>query len=440
MKAEAGHPIIRNSTPVRMFDNIGEIVAVAVLPDRRRMATTSKGGMLRLWDLKKGVMVKEMKGRGEAMRDMALSRDGKFIAASDESGYINVWHGDTGRLTQAFKAHSYVCSLDFSPDGATLATGACDCTVKLWSTLTQTWQLQGEQIKCKHEVNCVRYSPSGELLAIATSTNIDIRNTATKQRIIHLSFPSVSLVWTPDGTRLLSGGGATLRGWDSTIWKPVGDIRKGDTRHRWHLAVNCNGTLVASPTTDNHVRIWRLSDRRTIAIFQSDSPYCVTFSMDGKHILAGGKDGKISEWAVPEYAWPEDIVQDQAAHSSSHLCGTNLVQDSDIEAHVFDTDTEVQLEVCDTDGSETKACIPLHKSYTAMRACFLQILSMNTTVHNACITGDLTTAEELLTQEIDSNGGNHRSYANRSVIMARKLDWDHAFDDATKVRCTLVHS
>jgi hypothetical protein len=58
---------------------------------------------------------------------------------------------------------------------------------------------------------------------------------------------------------------------------------------------------------------------------------------------------------------------------------------------------------------------------------------MITTVRNACISGDLTTAEELLAEEIDADGNNYRSYANRSVVMARKLDWDHALDDATKV-------
>jgi hypothetical protein len=61
---------------------------------------------------------------------------------------------------------------------------------------------------------------------------------------------------------------------------------------------------------------------------------------------------------------------------------------------------------------------------------------MNITVRNACINGDLPTAEELLTQEIETNGDNYRSYANRSVVVARKLDWDQAFHDATKVRCT----
>jgi len=58
---------------------------------------------------------------------------------------------------------------------------------------------------------------------------------------------------------------------------------------------------------------------------------------------------------------------------------------------------------------------------------------MKTAVRNACTSGDLPTAEELLTQEIDANGDNYRSYANRSIVMARKLDWDHALHDANKV-------
>jgi len=65
---------------------------------------------------------------------------------------------------------------------------------------------------------------------------------------------------------------------------------------------------------------------------------------------------------------------------------------------------------------------------------------MNMKVRNVCMSGDLPAAEELLAQEINAKGDHYRSYANRSVVMARKLDWDHALDDAIKVRCTdLVH-
>jgi hypothetical protein len=63
------------------------------------------------------------------------------------------------------------------------------------------------------------------------------------------------------------------------------------------------------------------------------------------------------------------------------------------------------------------------------------ILTMNTEPRNACITGDLSTAEELLKQEIQASGvNNHQSYANRSFVRARKRDWDRALQDALEVR------
>jgi WD40 repeat protein len=176
-------------------------------------------------------------------------------------------------------------------------------------------------------MTCVRYSSSGEFLAMANYYNIFIWNPVTKQRIATLpvNASSGSLVWTPDGTRLLSAdlNSTTIREWDSSTWKQVGDIWKGSTSGR--LALNWNATIVASPTVNNCVRLWGLSDWRTIAIFQhSDTPCCITFSMDGKHILAGGKDRKILKWAVPEHAWPEDAIHQVclcpfSIHSLSHL-------------------------------------------------------------------------------------------------------------------------
>jgi hypothetical protein len=62
----------------------------------------------------------------------------------------------------------------------------------------------------------------------------------------------------------------------------------------------------------------------------------------------------------------------------------------------------------------------------------VQILAI-TTARDACINGDLSAAEELLTQEIDVDANNYTSYAHRSFVMARKHNWDHALKDAIKV-------
>jgi hypothetical protein len=65
-----------------------------------------------------------------------------------------------------------------------------------------------------------------------------------------------------------------------------------------------------------------------------------------------------------------------------------------------------------------------------------QILAIDTPARNACIAGDLSTAEKILTQEINANANEYASYANRSFVMARKHQWDHALQDAIKVRYT----
>jgi WD40 repeat protein len=365
MAEEPARHVIQSSTPVREFDNLGEVTAVTVFPDRRRVATNSSDGVLRVWDLTSGVILKELEGFGDATQDIALSPDGQLIASSDENGFVMAWHSETGRaLAPTFRAHTRtIWSMDFSPDGATLATGSSDCTVKLWNTAT--W-LQGQSIGCNGFAHCVRYSPSGKLLAVATNNGIDIRGTVTQDRIARFGAASVSLVWTPDSTRLISGDrdDATIQEWDSLTWKQIGQFWKGHTGHQWRMAMNCDGTVFASPTKHNHIRLWRLSDRQTIAIFHhSDSPRCVTFSMDGKYILAGGNNKKVSKWAVPEHAWPEDASKDQEIqqvcscsfhiYSSSHLFD---VQSQDCDTKAQASDTKSQESDVDDHYFESKVC------------------------------------------------------------------------------------
>lgn len=119
-------------------------MAVAVFPDKRRMVTGSIDKTLRLWDLKKGVMLKKMEGHTGLVSGLAVSRDGQLIASGDIYGSLMAWHGETGKqLTYQNDWYSgeskpswmyksgHILSLDISPDGAVLATGSADKTVKL---------------------------------------------------------------------------------------------------------------------------------------------------------------------------------------------------------------------------------------------------------------------------------------------------------------------
>ncbi|KAG2142871.1 uncharacterized protein EDB93DRAFT_1252134 [Suillus bovinus] len=384
--------------PLRQFPgHKGGVNAVAIFPDKRRMVTGSEDKTLRLWDLKTGVVLKHMEGHRSGVLRLAVSRDGQLISSGGEDGEVIVWHGETGKpLTQPIEAHSKgITSLDFSPDGTVLITGSsCDRMMKLWNT--KTWEQQGNPIQCGRNVNCMRYSPSGEFLAVATYDNVEIYNSSTRERVASFKAHTelaLSLAWTPDGTRLLTGGSsgdATMREWDTTTWKQVGDPWTGHTSQINAIAIHPAGKLVASASGDRHIRLWQLSDGHTITIFkhswtQHSWTQCITFSVDGNRILSGGYDRIISEWAVPH---------------NIHL----------------------------------KACFP-PDSYSTIRTYLVQIISI-TAAHDACIEGDLSTAEALLTQDIDTNPNNHISYAHRSFVLARKRNWYLALRDAIKVRFT----
>jgi len=302
---------ITSTTPLRTFeDHEGGVSAVVVFPDNRQMVTGSKDKMLRLWDLETGIVLKKMEGHSASVWALAVSRDGQIIASGNTNGEIIAWHGETGG--EPIKAHYYagIISVDFSSDGTVLATGSFDYTIQFWCT--KTWQTQGEPIKCGSFVSCVRYSPSGEHLAIATQDNIQIYTPSTREYVVSFGGHSSSLVWTPDGTRLLSVENDTIREWDPLTWQQVGHPWKGHTDRINAISIHPAGTLVASASDDKHVRLWSLLYGRTIAIFQhSSSPRCVTFSVDGKRILSGGDDKKISEWESPKHI----IVPKASFHS-----------------------------------------------------------------------------------------------------------------------------
>jgi WD40 repeat protein len=306
MEEETAQPITIIDAPDRMFENTDTVLAVAVFPDQRHMVTGSADRMLRLWDLDNGTRVsKRMEGHRGLVRAVAVLQDRNLIASADH-GDIIIWDRDTGEsLTPTpINAHAtYIRSLDFSPDGKTLVSGSSDHMTKLWDT--ETWQKRGNPIDCNAEVYSVRYSPSGELLAIATTSDIQIWNPGTRtckatfKDHMHNVYvgTSLPLTWKPDGTGLLSGGcraDPTIREWDlSTPGQQVGDPWKGHEHDINAIAVNSDGTLVASASTDHDVRLWRLWNRKTIAIFRhsSNQVHCVTFTADGKRILSGGDDG-----------------------------------------------------------------------------------------------------------------------------------------------------
>ena len=89
-------------------------------------------GDYRTWHLPDGAMARLGKG---VIDDIAFSPGGQYLAVASGIG-VWIYEVATSRALTLIPTESSVSSVSFSPDGATLASGAWNGTVKLWDVAT----------------------------------------------------------------------------------------------------------------------------------------------------------------------------------------------------------------------------------------------------------------------------------------------------------------
>jgi len=86
------------------------------------------------YEVATGRGVGEWRGHTGTTRSIAVSPDGKMLAAGGDDRSISLVEIPSGRQLAVWEAHgASVTSLAFSPDGRTVVSGSTDGTVKLWN-------------------------------------------------------------------------------------------------------------------------------------------------------------------------------------------------------------------------------------------------------------------------------------------------------------------
>src|SRR5262249_32642338 len=126
---------------------------------------------------------------------------------------VDLWDLATGKCKAKLDQFAaWVSSIDFSPDGTTLATGLYDNTVQLWDV--GTGQRKGKQLKrhTKNNVSAVAFSPCGTTLASGSwDKTVRLWDVATGKRkgapLKGHEGQVRSVVFSPDGSTLASASG-----------------------------------------------------------------------------------------------------------------------------------------------------------------------------------------------------------------------------------------
>jgi cytochrome c len=202
------------------------VVALAVSPDGKTLASASWDHTARLWPLEGG-QPRLIEGHQQNVNGIAFTSDGRALVTAGYDLTLRIWPlaGGAPAITTLPTPLNTVA---VAPDGEIVAAGA-DGKVYL---LSAAGELKGDVEAAQTPVIAVAISRDGKLVAAAGirgSVAVVERATRKLQRtLIGPGLPVWSVAFFPDNRTLLTGGAdRMIRRWDAVTGEPIGTAIMG---------------------------------------------------------------------------------------------------------------------------------------------------------------------------------------------------------------------
>ncbi|KAJ7665893.1 chromatin associated protein [Mycena polygramma] len=220
-----------------------EIYSLDFSRDGRRIVSGSGDRTARIWDMEQGTCIVlavddapagAPEGGDAGVTSVAISPDGRHVAAGSLDTVVRIWDANTGALVERLRGHrDSVYSVVFTPDGRGVVSGSLDKTLKYWD-------VSGLAVGTK--------TPKKEGKEVEKVGQCTMNFTGHKDYVL-------SVAVSHDGQWIVSG--SKDRG--VQFWDRAGVVQcmlQGHKNSVISIDLNPTGNLLATGSGDNLARIW----------------------------------------------------------------------------------------------------------------------------------------------------------------------------------------
>jgi WD40 repeat protein len=251
-----------------------------------------------VWEVTAGRPERLLLSRQLAFTDLAASPSGRFVSAIELYGNaVEVFDLARGTAPVALPHRWMPLAAAFAPDEKTVATGAADQAIRVWSLpsgkLVHDWQAHAGMIRS------ISFSADGKRLVSAADKLAriwSVRGDPGAKLQGHTDAVTSAML-SRDGRLVLTGStDRTARIWDAEgrqleVLRHPGEVVR--------VALAPDGQLALTLSTDGSARLWDRSGIELSRIHRSGSHIlAAAFSPDGRRVVAAFSDGTVESRVI----------------------------------------------------------------------------------------------------------------------------------------------
>lgn len=276
-----------------------EPIHLVKLGDKPRLASASKDGTIKIWDITRRVCILTLSGHTSTVSCIRWGGQGILYSGSHDCT-IRCWDMNAdGKCINVLKSHSHwVNHLSLSTDTA-LRVGAFDHTSinlktpeDMRATALKNYEKVAKRngtieefiVTCSDDFTMYLWNPVRSIKPIT-------RMTGHQKLVNHVAF-------SPDGRYIVSASfDNSIKLWYGHDGKFISTFR-GHVSSVYQVAWSSDSRLLVSCSKDTTLKVWDVRTKKLSVDLpgHSDEVYTVSWSVDGKRVCSGGKDKTIRIW------------------------------------------------------------------------------------------------------------------------------------------------